>query len=223
VETFSPHLEILPPPQRALWDELHATPDHFTLYGGTAIALHLGHRDSVDFDFFSRVPIVADDLMRSIPYLKDAELLSASTNSLTCVVDRDGEVKLQFFGGLPLGAIEQRLQPTGGGFWVAPLLDLAATKVKVLPERSEAKDYLDIDALLTYGIDIPKMLAAAKVIYGPRFNALLSLKALTHFDDVPRLPRDVRDRLMKASLSIDPERLPELREIQAAFAKENIP
>jgi hypothetical protein len=54
--TFQPRHDILPPP-RALWAEPDATPDHFTLYDGTALALRLGHRQSVDFDFFSRTPI----------------------------------------------------------------------------------------------------------------------------------------------------------------------
>jgi len=50
---FTPNLSILPPPQLRLWSELDATPEAFTLYGGTALALRLGHRTSVDFDFFS--------------------------------------------------------------------------------------------------------------------------------------------------------------------------
>lgn len=51
---FSPRLDILA--QRRLWAKLSAVPDEFTLYGGTALALHLGHCNSVDFDFFgSRV------------------------------------------------------------------------------------------------------------------------------------------------------------------------
>ncbi|MEI7823673.1 MAG: hypothetical protein WCI01_00125 [Chlorobiaceae bacterium] len=45
---FSPDLSILPPPQLRLWPELDATPETFTLYGGTALALRLGHRTSVD-------------------------------------------------------------------------------------------------------------------------------------------------------------------------------
>ena len=39
---FAPRLDILPPPQRRLWDELAAVPGEFVLYGGTALALHLG-------------------------------------------------------------------------------------------------------------------------------------------------------------------------------------
>jgi len=48
------HLDILPPAQRKIWDALSALPSEFVLYGGTAIALQLGHRQSVDFDFFAR-------------------------------------------------------------------------------------------------------------------------------------------------------------------------
>jgi len=55
------HLEILPAPLRAFWDEdAPALPGGWVLYGGTAIALHLGHRRSLDFDFFSASPLGAD-------------------------------------------------------------------------------------------------------------------------------------------------------------------
>lgn len=53
VELFAPRLDILPPSQRRLWDELKSTPRSFILYGGTALALGLGHRASEDFDFFA--------------------------------------------------------------------------------------------------------------------------------------------------------------------------
>jgi len=55
LKVFAPRLDVLPEPQRKLWPELAGTPDHFILYGGTAIALRFGHRQSVDFDFFSPV------------------------------------------------------------------------------------------------------------------------------------------------------------------------
>ena len=51
---FKPHMEILPPAQQRLWSKLSAaTGLGFALYGGTAIALRLGHRTSINFDFFS--------------------------------------------------------------------------------------------------------------------------------------------------------------------------
>ena len=48
--SFKPKLESLPEAQRALWPELAQVSRHFVLYGGTAVALHYGHRTSVDFD-----------------------------------------------------------------------------------------------------------------------------------------------------------------------------
>lgn len=51
--SFEPRLDILPKSQRELWPDLDAVPSDFVLYGGTALALQLGHRISEDFDFFS--------------------------------------------------------------------------------------------------------------------------------------------------------------------------
>ena len=56
--TFPPKLNILAASQRALWQELTATPKHFVLYGGTALAFRLGHGVSEDFDFFIGGPKV---------------------------------------------------------------------------------------------------------------------------------------------------------------------
>ena len=50
-DRFVPRIDMLLAPQRRLWDELIDVPEQFVLYGGTAVALYLGHRDSVDFDF----------------------------------------------------------------------------------------------------------------------------------------------------------------------------
>ena len=94
---FSPNLSILPQPQLRLWPELDATPETFTLYGGTALALRLGHRSSVDFDFFSNQPFDPDDLAASIPYLKGAERVQVGPNTLTCRVERYGPVLRSFF------------------------------------------------------------------------------------------------------------------------------
>ena len=52
--SFKPGMLVLPTAQRYLWAELsQAAKLGFVLYGGTAVALRLGHRTSVDFDFFS--------------------------------------------------------------------------------------------------------------------------------------------------------------------------
>lgn len=55
---FSPHLEILPEVQRWIYPRLQNLKKlGFVLYEGTALALQLGHRQSVDFDFFLHDPL----------------------------------------------------------------------------------------------------------------------------------------------------------------------
>ena len=80
-------------------------------------------------------------------------------------------------------------------------------------QRAEAKDYLDIDAILRDGrIDLLTSLAAAHAIYGAKFNPQITLKALFFFGDgnLSRLPRAVQDRLAAAAREVDLDRLPEL-------------
>ena len=93
---------------------------------------------------------------------------------------------------------------------MASLLDIAGTKAAVVQRRAEVKDYLDLDALLRHGIDLPMALAAGTVVYGRRFNPLITLKALNYFDDVPVLPADVQARLSAAVAAVDVTKLPSL-------------
>ncbi|MBF0137442.1 MAG: nucleotidyl transferase AbiEii/AbiGii toxin family protein [Magnetococcus sp. DMHC-1] len=80
---WTPHLEILPLPQRILWNEFDQIPGEFILYGGTAIALHLGHRQSVDFDFFGEQDFNPDRLVAHLPFLHDAKIVQKEANTLS--------------------------------------------------------------------------------------------------------------------------------------------
>jgi hypothetical protein len=210
VPVLVPNLSMLPPPQLELWPELGATPESFTLYGGTALTLRLGHRASVDFDFFSNVPFDPERLASALPYLKDAGRVQMAPDTLTCRVDRGGAVLVSFFGGLGLGQVAERYQVKGMSLYVASLLDIAGTKMAVVQKRAEAKDYLDIDALLRHGVDLATALAAGGVVYGRSFNPLITLKALSFFDDVPMLSAEVRERLSAAVEAVDVTKLPVL-------------
>jgi hypothetical protein len=210
---FSPRLEILPVPQRRLWPELAETPAEFTLYGGTAIALRLAHRQSADFDFFGLDSFEPGVLLQTIPYLKGASLRQAAPNTLSVNVDRGGAVQLSYFGGLGIGQVAPAEHVEGPGFKVASLIDLAGTKVAVLPQRVALRDYLDVHALLTKArITLPEMLAAAAIIYGAQFNALISLKAITYHRDftLADLPKGARDDLLAAAKATDVQGLPKL-------------
>src|SRR5262249_23573554 len=167
---------MLPTAQRRFWPELATTPGHFTLYGGTALALRLGHRQSADFDFFSDEPFDPEELGRLVPYLADAERVQVAANTLTCRIDRGGPVLVSFFGGLNLGRIAAPDTVKELGLKIASLVDLAGAKAAVVQKRAEAKDYIDLDALIANGIDLATALAAGRVLYGRSFNPVITLK-----------------------------------------------
>jgi hypothetical protein len=208
---LEPKLAILPPEQRRLWPELQGIPRGFVLYGGTAIALHLGHRQSVDFDFFAFEDISSSLLLDTIPALDDARVVQQSPNTLTVIVDRSGPVQLSFFGLPRLRPVREPWLVEENGLEVAAPLDLAGTKAAVVQQRAEAKDYLDIAALIEHaGISLAEALSAAASIYGPSFNPQLTLKALCYFDDgnLPSLPARTRRQLIEAVRSVDLDDLP---------------
>lgn len=68
---FEPCLSILPEAQRRLWPELSPLPRlGFVLYRGTAIALRLGHRPSINFDFFTDKALIKNALEIALPFLQ---------------------------------------------------------------------------------------------------------------------------------------------------------
>jgi hypothetical protein len=207
---FTPNLSILPEPQRRLWAELRDTPKEFVLYGGTALALRLGHRQSEDFDFFSNKPFQPKSLRGRIPYLKHAEMTQFQDNTLTAIVDRNGPVKLSFFGSLGIKRVQDPDVVQENGIQVASMLDLLASKLKTVQLRAQAKDYRDVLGILDAGLSLAQGLAAAAAIYGKDFNGVLSLKALTFFEDgdLPNLTPALQKRLLEAATSVNIRRLP---------------
>ena len=100
---FKPRRDVLPPEQRRLWPELrHAPGLGFTLYGGTAIALRLGHRDSVDFDFFSERPLDREAIRAAFPFVSGATTLQDQGDTWVVLTpegdEGGGQVKVSFFG-----------------------------------------------------------------------------------------------------------------------------
>jgi hypothetical protein len=207
---FKPIMDILPPPQKNLWPELSAVPDIFTLYGGTAIALQLGHRQSIDFDFFGTQHFDPDDLLNTLPFLKDVQVTQRQKDTLTVKVNRGGDVLISFFGVPDIGRIEPPLKTEDGILRVASLLDLAGMKASVVQKRAELKDYIDISALMDAGIDLPTALRAGQAIYKTQFNPQITLKALSYFDDVQGITPEIKKQLQETVKAVDLENLPEL-------------
>ena len=98
MSAFTPILNALPRAQRTLWEETGGTPTDFVLYGGTAPALRLGHRQSDDFDFFSTRAFEPRELLSIVPYLRGATVVREERNTLRCAADRGGEVRVSFRG-----------------------------------------------------------------------------------------------------------------------------
>jgi len=203
------HLEILPAPQLSLWrGALRLLPPGWVLYGGTAIALHLGHHQSVDFDFFSSDPLDRAGLRRACPLLDAAKTLQDEPDTLTVVVeDAADPVKVSFFGGIGFGRVGEPVR-AADHVPVASSLDLLATKLSTITQRIEARDYVDIAALLRPGLSINEGVAALLALYGTQANALQSIKTLTWYrdGDLDRvLPERVKATLRAATVAFQIE------------------
>jgi hypothetical protein len=191
---------MLPAPQREIWPQLSPAPNlSFVLYGGTAVALHLGHRISIDFDFFKAGPLEKARIEASFQFIPNARTVQEDENTLVLDVPMPaGRVKLSFFGGLTLGRLNDPLQTSDEVLLVASLEDLLATKLKAILDRAEAKDYRDIAAMLTAGVSLERALGAFARMY--RRDAGLPLRAIGFFKDgdLPSLPKPDQDLLRAA-------------------------
>ncbi len=144
-------------------------------------------------------------------FMPEAKVIQRETNTLSVIVDRGGPVKVSFFGVPNLPRLAPPHVAKDIGLQVASLLDLAGTKASVVQLRAEAKDYIDIDALITLGrIGLPTALAAAQKLYGRVFNPQITLKALSYFDDgnLQDLPESIQRRLVTAARDVDLDHLP---------------
>lgn len=202
--TFDPHLEILPAAQQQLWSELKPAADlGFILYGGTAIALQLGHRQSIDFDFFSDKKLNKELLRDTFSFFKTSTLLQDREESLTVAVPflDSIPVKISFFGNLSFGRIGEPRSTCDGVMQVASLEDLMATKLKFLFQRVESKDYIDIADMIQARVSLPHGLAAASAMFGSAFQPSECLKALTYFHggDLHLLTDETKKILIAAS------------------------
>lgn len=195
-------LSILPGAQRAIWPQLTEIPRSFVLFGGTALALRLGHRQSEDFDFFSVETFVPGEIRNQSPLLRHGKLLQSGSNVLTMLAERpDGNVKISLIGGLDFVARSNPAQEKDWPVSIASIDDLAGTKFKVLADRAEKKDYVDIHALLQIGYTVNDLAAQAARLFGEGFNPWPSVKALHYYDDgnLSELPKAIMEALHNAA------------------------
>lgn len=182
-QRFDPKLSILTAAQREIWPQLAPMLRMgFVLYGGTAIALQLGHRESEDFDFFRSEQLEKDRIRAEFGFVRDAAILQDAPDTLVVLAEMpSGSVKLSFFGGISFGHANDPLRTSDGTLLVASLDDLMATKLKAILDRAEAKDYQDIAAMIAAGASLPTGLSAFRQMFSGEPAQVL--RAIGYFND----------------------------------------
>jgi hypothetical protein len=217
---FEPRIDVLPPAQRQIWPQLWpAAGLSFVLYGGTAVALCLGHRVSVDFDFFRAEPLDKDQLRSALPCLAQAAILQDEIDTLAVSVPIGSErVKLSFFGGIHFGRVGEPLQTADGVLLVASIDDLLATKLRAILDRAEARDYRDIAAMLRHGASLERGIGAFRALFNGEPATVL--RALGWFEDgdLPSLSKADRDVLTSAR-----DRVQEVPSVPIVSARLEVP
>jgi hypothetical protein len=156
--------------------------------------------------------------MPKLPFMANAQITQREPSTLTGTVDRDGLVKVSFFGVPNIFRLLPPHVAEDNGLKIASLLDLAGTKVSVVQARAEARDYIDIDALMRTGnVDLSTALAAGRAIHGSEFNPQITLKALSFFGEgnLRNLPEDMKSRLAAAAREVDLDQLPKISDLVA--------
>jgi hypothetical protein len=173
------HSEILSDNQKELLPLMAQFRREYYLVGGTAIALYLGHRRSIDFDLFKP---------SAINHKRNLDKIAASsfTHAVTRRVSEQmnlvvNDVKVTFF------QYPFPIDPTAkfeNCFRLPPLLQLAAMRAYALGRRSKWKDYVDLYFLLLDHFTIADISAVATQIFGDLYSEKMFRSQLCYFDDV---------------------------------------
>ena len=180
---FSPNFTVLPLAQQQIWPMLAGSKNcKFVLYGGTALSLRFGHRQSMDFDFFSYEKLNKETtkLFYYIPLLHESNIIQEDENTLTFLTKDN--IKLSFFGNINFDCIVQPELTNDQILYVASTIDIMATKLKTLLQRIAVKDYIDIATIIKSGIKLEEGLSAAISIFKNKIPAYDVIRALTYFD-----------------------------------------
>jgi hypothetical protein len=196
MKILEPKLSILQAPQLEWWDKLIEIPKHFTLYGGTALALQLGHRYSIDFDFFTAEEIINEELIKSIPFLENiCEVLQSKKNTMEVVIQGEhGVTKFSFFGDVTFGQLNKSSIIEENQIKVASIMDIFAWKIKTICSRIEIKDFQDIAEILRSGYTLEEGVSGANSLFKSLINTMHPLKALDYLDIEPLELLSIEDK-----------------------------
>lgn len=173
------HKEVLNGKQTELLPLIGEFKREYYLVGGTAIALYLGHRHSIDFDLFKFAPLNRKKNLEKVQSSGFPSIVTWNvTDQMNLVVN---EVKVTFF--------QYPFQIKANNSFdniirLPELLNLAAMKAYALGRRSKWKDYVDLYFLLKKKFSIDEISQRAIEIYGDLFSDKLFRSQLSYFEDV---------------------------------------
>ncbi len=173
------HLEILNEQQVKLLPILKSFNKDFCLVGDTAIALHIGHRKSVDFDLFSFKSINGLSIQRKV--------LQVKRNVERVFVDEQGEFTV-LIDGVKVTFLQYPFkfdfQEGIEVIKLPDLLTLAALKAYALGRRAKWKDYVDMYFILSNYFSMKAVVQKTSIIFGNSFNEKIFREQLAYFKDI---------------------------------------
>ncbi len=173
------HLEILNKDQLNLLPFLAKFKREYYLVGGTAVALHIGHRLSIDFDLFKIGSIKPKSIFSKFDATKEAFKITLNREGQLNLICRNVKFTfLNFDYEVPHALIVQK------AISIPTLLDLAAMKAFALGRRSKWKDYVDLYFIIKdyYTVNIISNRAAE--IFGDMFSEKLFREQLSYFKGI---------------------------------------
>ncbi len=174
--------EALSDKTREVWNKCGFL-DDFYLVGGTALAMQIGHRISVDLDFFSDNPIKKTFLPEIEKIFGAVAPLVKTKDELTVIIK---EVKVTFLY-YPFPLVSALL--TSEIIPLASVRDISSMKAYALGRRQSLKDYVDLYEIFSKKLfDIKGTIADAKDKYKESFNDRLFLEQLLYIDDLDNEP-----------------------------------
>ena len=167
------------------------------LVGGTALALQLGHRVSVDLDFFGKIDAPLEDIVFELSSFASVSPISASKMMRFLIVDG---IKVDIVN-YPYPWIDSPV--VENGVTLASIQDIAAMKLSAITNRGTKKDFIDYYFLLkTYSLEELLDLYVRKFSDAQLFTAI---KSLTYFQDaeadlMPRMTENLDWENVKKSI-----------------------
>lgn len=173
------HQEILSHEQKQVLPLIKSFYPNFYLAGGTALALQIGHRKSIDFDLFSPKEFSNINLRNKIKKagFEIDKVLFDEQDQFTVLVEKVKITFLFYPFQVTSSDIGERLQAPG-------TLTLAAMKAYTLSRRAKWKDYVDLYWITQKYFSLKKIVREAQKVFGNEFNEKIFRESLAYFDDI---------------------------------------